>query len=264
MKLIGNLLLTICLIIGCLSAATAYMARTSGDNLAGLTLSDNAGDQEMSADERAALRTRYESGELTAEQYAAALTADIPVVAQATELTDSEIEEIRDANIEYVHSKSFSIARWPYAWVFGLSAAGLLAGSLLVRAGDKALIAKQQPAEGAKVAGSPDAAMETIAQGIASLKADLPGMASDEDRIRAILTRLGELQADAIPTFVEARAQLVSKFGLARYAEIMDRFAAMERKVNRSWSAAADGHLPESMVALDDAALLAPEVSAKL
>jgi len=89
-------------------------------------------------------------------------------------------------------------------------------------------------------------------------------MSSDQERLKAIITRLGALQRDAIPRFIESRPRLVARLGLGRYAEIMDVFAAMERKINRAWSAAADGHLPESQAALDDAVAMAPGVRAKL
>ena len=106
--------------------------------------------------------------------------------------------------------------------------------------------------------------MTAIAECLNSLKADLAAMPSDTDRLKAIMHRLGELQADQIQTFVEARPQLVAKMGLGKYAEIMDNFAGMERKINRAWSAAADNHLPESSRSLDDAVEIAPAVSALL
>ena len=41
--------------------------------------------------------------------------------------------------------------------------------------------------------------------------------------------------------FVEARSPLIAQLGLAGFAEVMDRWAAAERQINRAWSAAADG-----------------------
>lgn len=274
MKLIGNLLLTVCLITGCLSAATAYMARVDTQNLTEQTLSEPAGAQTPDEMQRAEIESRYAAGELTAEQYVANLEARTPVVSKPAEdlrdeekrLTEEQIAEARAAKgVEYLHLKEFSVTRWPHAWVFGLSAVGLLAGSLLVRAGDKAHIAKHQDEEAAHAAAtSPEAAMKTISEGVTSLKSELPSMPSDDARLQAIITRLGDLQIDSIPTFIDARPKLIARFGLGGYAEIMDRFAAMERKINRSWSAAADGHLGESTTALNDAVAIAPDVSEKL
>ncbi len=275
MKLIGNLLLTICLITGCLSAATAYLASVDAPGLTELTLSEPAGATEPTPERVAEIEAQYAAGAITAEAYIAQLEARDPVVdtppADASEdemsLTEAQLQELRadNADVEYLHFKEFSLARWPHAWIFGLSAAGLLAGSLLVRAGDKAHIAKQHTGDGDTApVNSPEVSMKAIETGVTSLQTDLASMPSENDKLRAILARLGALQGDAIPTFIEARPQLIARFGLGKYAEIMDRFAAMERKINRSWSAAADGHLGESTTALNDAVLIAPEVSAKL
>lgn len=273
MKLIGNLLLTICLITGCLSAATAYLAPADATGLTELTLSEPAGATPASAEAVREAKAAYDAGAITAETYIARVEALEPVVDTPADdagedersLSEAQLDAAREAKVEHLHLKEFSLARWPHAWIFGLSAAGLFAGSLLVRAGDKAIIAKQHTGDAdTPPVGSPEVAMKAIQDGVLSLQADLASMPSADDKLRAILARLGDLQGDAIPTFIEARAQLIAKFGLGRYAEIMDRFAAMERKINRSWSAAADGHLGESSTALDDAALIAPDVSAKL
>lgn len=267
MKLIGNLLLTIGLITGCLSAATAYLVPAGAESLEGLTLAEGAGAVEPTDEERAELRARYEAGEITAETYIAQLGATEPIVEEETTLTAEDAERMNNARTRYAEVKEFSFARWPYGWVFGLSALGLLAGSLLVRAGAKAEItarsATQSPAEGqaAEPSASPDAAVAAVAAEIEALRRDLPALPSDAQRLDAIISRLGHLQGDQIPTFIEARPLLIARFGLGRYAEIMDRFAAMERKINRAWSAAADNHLPEATNALEDAAALTPEVA---
>ncbi len=270
MKLIGNLLLTICLITGSLSAATSYLTPTSRDDAAGVPLSDSAGSLDVTPEKRAELQSEYSAGTRTAESYIAATEAKSPIVEKPDDtevnVTAEQVAELRDADVQFLHTKRFSLSRWPYAWVFGLSAVGLLAGSLLVRAGAKAEIAKHAPAEGSADhhSASPVVAMNAIADCLNGLKADLAGMPSDTHRLKAIMHRLGELQNDQIPTFVEARPQLVAKMGLGKYAEVMDHFAAMERKINRAWSAAADNHLPESTTSLDDAVAKAPGVSALL
>jgi len=270
MKLIGNLLLTICLITGCLSAATAYLVPASDvaiDPDEPLTLAEGAGAVKITDAERAELRAQYDAGEITAETYAAQLDAKDPIVEEGTELTEEDLARLEAADARYAEVKQFSIGRWPYGWVFGLSALGLLAGSLLVRAGAKAEIAASTPADAGPAAeptSSPDAAVAAIAAEIESLRRDLPSLPSDNERLDAIVSRLGHLQGDQIPTFIEARAPLIARFGLGKYAEIMDRFAAMERKINRAWSAAADNHLPEATIALEDAASLTPGVAEAL
>lgn len=269
MKLIGNLLLTVCLITGCLSAATAYMAPTSSDDDAGLLLGDSAGAIPPTAEDLAKLKLEYEAGQLSAEAYVAESEATTPIVKKPEHgdvaLTPEELDALRAADVKYVHTKEFSLSRWPHAIIFGLSAVGLLAGSLLVRAGDKAEIAKHADADtGTSTSVSPAGVMQEIGRQITALRDELPALPTDHDRLKTIMTRLGALQNDQIPTFVETRPQLIAAFSLGGYAEIMDRFAVMERQVNRAWSAAADGHLPEATRSLSAAAELAPEVQSKL
>ena len=52
--------------------------------------------------------------------------------------------------------------------------------------------------------------------------------------------------------------------GLGGYAELMDGFAAMERQLNRAWSAAADRHLPEALLCLRAAQPMVVETLRKL
>ena len=49
----------------------------------------------------------------------------------------------------------------------------------------------------------------------------------------------------ALDRFVDARESMIPAFGMAAYAEVMSRFAAGERLLNRAWSASADGYLDE-------------------
>lgn len=53
--------------------------------------------------------------------------------------------------------------------------------------------------------------------------------------------------------FAESRQALVKRFGLEVYADAMTEFAAAERYVNRSWSAAADGYVEEVAASLQRA-----------
>ena len=48
------------------------------------------------------------------------------------------------------------------------------------------------------------------------------------------------------------------------YAELMDRFAGAERQINRAWSAAADGVLPESHRCLANVPEMMREAESKL
>lgn len=266
MKLIGNLLLTLCLVTGCLAAATAYLAPADATGLAGLTLSEGAGAIRPDAAAQAAIRADYAAGNITAEELTSRLDEAEAVVPAKDVLDPARLARLNNDGVRFVEVKEFSLSRWPYAWVFGLSAVGLLAGSLLVRHSAKVALAKHEDAPGTTGApgASPESVIDAVADELRRLSEELPAMGSDQQKLKSILSRLGAIQSDQIPLFIESRPRLVARHGLGRYAEVMDRFAAMERKINRAWSAAADGHLPESTSSLADAVAIAPEVRAKL
>ncbi len=166
-----------------------------------------------------------------------------------------------------IHVKTFSFDRWPYWWVFAISAIGLFTGSMLVRAGTKAEIAAATAAAsptGDKPAASPEASLQSIIDIVAVLRRELPGLPSDKLRNELILERLDIAQKIHIAAFIDARPLLVNRFGLGGYAELMDRFAASERQINRAWSAAADGVYHESAKSLETASALLEETKPKL
>ncbi|MBX3743885.1 MAG: hypothetical protein KF833_01120 [Verrucomicrobiae bacterium] len=58
---------------------------------------------------------------------------------------------------------------------------------------------------------------------------------------------------DDLSRFAEARRALIGRYGLPAYAEVMNRFAAGERYLNRVWSASVDGYDGEARRYLDQA-----------
>ncbi len=84
------------------------------------------------------------------------------------------------------------------------------------------------------------------------------------DKLKLILTRLEDAQKSEVVTFVEGRTDFIRQYGLGSYAEVMDRFAACERQINRSWAAAADGVYDESLDCLDAAIGLLEETQDRL
>jgi hypothetical protein len=98
--------------------------------------------------------------------------------------------------------------------------------------------------------------------------AELPNLLllppEQRERFGLILTRVGELQKTHMVAFVEARPVLIARLGLGGYAELMDRYAAAERQLNRAWSAAADGVYEEAVQALEVAGVLLDESLARL
>lgn len=68
-----------------------------------------------------------------------------------------------------------------------------------------------------------------------------------------VLRRIDDECTEPFDEFAEARHALVKRFGLQVYADAMTEFAAAERYVNRSWSAAADGYVEEVAASLQRA-----------
>lgn len=58
---------------------------------------------------------------------------------------------------------------------------------------------------------------------------------------------------DDLSRFADARRALIGRHGLPAYAEVMNRFAAGERYLNRVWSASVDGYDEEARRYLDQA-----------
>ena len=223
MKTIGYLLIALALTLGVVAACTAYLPRLDlpDEILTGLTLNAPAGRQTAG------------DGAVT------------PLARDEETLTAGRLEILREAGVERVRVKEFSWRRWSHkGWFLG-AVGGLLAGAALVRSGERSKVAQRSEATG-RTGLTPDRAVEKVREVIAGLRERLPGLADDAARCQAIVTELSAVQSTYVPAFVEARPDLIRQHGLAGFAELMDRFAAAERQVNRAWSAAADGVYEEA------------------
>ena len=260
MKLLANLILTASVIFGALAATTAYLAPLSlpDEDLIGLTLNADAG---LLPATPTAPNAKSKSKPKRK-----------PVAKKNTVLTGPILADLRantftaqgaPRTVKYVTVKEFSLGRWVGKWVFLASLGGLLLGAFMIRSATKRAIGSASE-DTAGMAESPEATLREIIEVVASLRRDLPAMADDQARLHAILDRVGAAQRDPIAAFIDARATLVNRLGLGGYAELMDRFAAAERQINRAWSAAADRALAESTAALDAAADMLEEAKAKL
>jgi hypothetical protein len=254
MKILGFLIITAALVLGVSVAPTAYLPRLDlpDEQLIGLTLNAPAG-----------VRPADSGAEPAADDAPAAPAPDPaapgePIAGANAELTPALLAELRANTVERVRVKEFAFARWSGRWWFLLAVIGLLGGAALVRLDMRQRLAASRRGEGsASGANAPEAALAAIIDAIEGLRRDLPSMASAHEREAAIIERFGEVQAVHVPAFVDARERLVSRHGLSGYAAIMDRFAAMERQINRAWSAAADAVDEEAIDCVERASALA-------
>lgn len=255
MKLLGFLIMTAALVLGVAVAPTAYLPRLDlpDEQLIGLTLNAPAG--------------KRVPDEPPADPAAPGEPITAPGEDEETKLTPELLAELRTANVERVRVKEFAFGRWSGRWWFLLAVVGLVSGAGLVRTDMRKRLAASRDDTTASE-NSPEAALAAIIDTIEGLRRDLPHMATEgvpkEDREAAIIERLGEVQAVHVPAFVEGRERIVSKRGLSGYAAIMDRFAAMERQINRAWSAAADAVDEEAIDCIERASALAEETRVAL
>jgi hypothetical protein len=254
MKFIGNLMIW-CFIATGLIAATSFYAWPIGTDAA--------------ADARFELGT---TGDITPE-YAKLLramtTSDGNVIAKAdANLNPQTLDLLRTAGVERVVIKhptgayGTMFANWTGKWLFIGSALGLIFGGMLLK------VAARREVDSADASDSPRSSPEQVAGSIRAAIADLRGLLASiegrDEKQHAIIKALSEVQGELVPAFVESRAVLIARKGMGHYATVMDKFAATERQVNRSWSAAADGALEESIDALNAAAVLADTLAETL
>ncbi|MBN2138904.1 MAG: hypothetical protein JW720_13935 [Sedimentisphaerales bacterium] len=125
--------------------------------------------------------------------------------------------------------------RWGYfACGMGLGVAGVV----VTRKGHR----KQSTAEG-KLAEN----IEAVETSLGNIVENITRLDEEKESISPYDFRhkVDELFLEEIARFVEARESIGHLFGLNAYGEVMTRFAAGERYLNRVWSASADGYVDE-------------------
>jgi hypothetical protein len=91
------------------------------------------------------------------------------------------------------------------------------------------------------------ARIETIDVSLGRIVANINKLNAEKHTIDTydIRHRIDELFVNDLEMFVDARASIGHRYGLAAYGEVMSSFAAGERYLNRVWSASADGYIDE-------------------
>ncbi len=169
-----------------------------------------------------------------------------------------------DQKVEYLKVNRFDFFRWPHWWVFLIACAGLLGGAFLVRRAQKAELTRSGSVGKTENPTDARTVFARLSGRLDELTKDLERATSTDEKLEAIVRRIGNIQRDDVPAFVADRPALVNRLSLAGYAELMDNFAGMERQLNRAWSAAADGYLDEAMTALQNAQPLLLQTLQKL
>ncbi|MCA9293368.1 MAG: hypothetical protein KDA20_06110 [Phycisphaerales bacterium] len=318
MKMLAYLLITASLIVGAITASTAYLVdigtpdaannallpADGSDNFA--KLSSPAGKYDPHGDfELVQAIKRYQDGEdtyqeeqeravelmpaadasdsegssgpelealdmqPTGETLLARREAVLPIGRTGDRVTEDLLGLLRERDVRSVRVSKFSAERWFgkagrfMGWGFLASAFGLFVGAMVVRRATKQEIAATRETGGDERAGA-SAAFAQINNALETLQRDLAGVREPRVRNAMIVERIGVIQRDYAPAFVADRPALIGSLGLGGFAELMDRFAALERQMNRAWSAAADEHEDEAITSLYRALAIMPEVAQKL
>jgi hypothetical protein len=188
---------------------------------------------------------------------------DQPIAKPGDKLTPELLAQLRAADLRRVRVKEFSFARWSEWWIFALGSLGMLCGAMLMRVASAwelqaATEGAASPEQGA------ESALQQLRQELGELRRQLTAASDGDERLRLIDTRVERMISEHVPPFLAARALLVSRLGLAGYAQLMDHFAAAERQLNRAWSAAADGYEQDAVECLQRGALLLDEAAQKM
>lgn len=237
MKLIATLLIIASLIAGLISSLTVYVPTLDSINPADeLTLNAPAGIDPDAADDPG----RPPEPRVDPSQ------SDEDIVLDA-EL----IEQLRDDGETRVRVREADLLRWDLNWLFGLSVIGLIAGAMMLRHQRAAEARAMAEISDTQTDGpSPRELLETAVRRLEDLRGEVAALTDTKDRLNVIIAQVGEVQNEQLLPFVEARGKLVNQLGMTGYAQLMDQFAAAERELNRSWSAAADEVVDESVQSL--------------
>lgn len=100
--------------------------------------------------------------------------------------------------------------------------------------------------------------LESLQAPLAQLKVAVVDMDT-----QTICDKVDELLQQYVLPFADARHKVVEKLGMDKGAELLVVVAYGERMLNRTWSAAADGHAPEAISSLGEAADAFRELAAE-
>jgi hypothetical protein len=221
MKVLGHVLVWSSLVLGAGAAVTAYLPTLDavGQSLPPLTLNAPAG----------------QSPDDPAQPLVA--PGGSPVV-----LTSGVVERLRAGGVKRVRVKEFAFHRWDGKYWFLLALAGLLYGAVVWRRSSRQEWATRETDAGEQ---SPTdlllrAALADVEHLVDLAHAPNGTNAAQPEPLSAIVQGIQRLQRTHFDAFVRQAPALMRQIGLAHYVQLMDRFAAAERLLNRAWSAAVD------------------------
>jgi len=248
---IGPLLVTISLVVGVLSATTAYLVPVERIDLARgdrVILYAPAGTIADRDDPRATPQPVLEPG-----------PPDAPLV-----IGEAELATLREAGVERVHSTRFKVRHWQEAWWFALACAGLIGGAMLIRQNRRQQLSAASRDDDNQPQMPPEQLLEMAVERARSLRDEGAAMTDSAERLRHWMRGIEAIQAEFLLPVEAARPIIIHRHGMAGYARLMDRFATAERRLHRAWSASADNVPAEAAECLDQGILVLQEARDRL
>jgi hypothetical protein len=139
------------------------------------------------------------------------------------------------------------VGGWPDTLaVFGAGAVIAAVGLMLWHR--KARQEAQEHAATVESANDPFALLDSIAAPLDALKQDIDTLEAEP-----LTQRIDELLNEFVLPFAQVRQILMDRLGMEKGAETLVIVAFGERLLNRVWTAAADGHLPEARACFPEA-----------
>lgn len=235
MQWLASLLMILGTSLGVYGAASAYYVPIDAPDaqIAGLTLNDDAG-------ARVAGRSLVPIAQRGA-------ILDAPTL---TELRNNAAGAPGESPAwKYARVKEFAWSRWPGKWLACAGIALLGVGAVLARETRGTIVASE---DGAVVAIN----LASVAQLSAEIDSlVIQARARPTGAAKWICDSTDGLQKRWIMPLLRSQAHFMSKHGVGRAAETVTSLAAVERNLNRAWSAAADGYLDEATEALGNAGI---------
>ena len=174
-----------------------------------------------------------------------AQTVTLPVQLKTSSYVDAALlERLKASNVEQVSvkiPKQWSLEAWGDRYAFLIGVLIIAAGALLKRSKTSGAAAEEELEE-----------VGRISEALVSLEGDLEALllrSKDLDP-KALHAQIDPLLTGDVYTIAEGRYSIKQAHGGKVFAAVMDAFARGERKLNRAWSAAVDGHAEESRASL--------------
>jgi len=187
------------------------------------------------------------------------LSYAVPASLAAGTFIDEEVAATLSASgvssVEVKVVRSFSWGDWTWKWHFLGGVSLMLAAIYLKRSGAGAGMAAGS--SGAEA--GPERCVRALYDRVSEL--NLRKQELDAPSLHAEVSGLLE---ELVQPVIDGREALQGRLGTAGFARVMSPFASGERKLNRAWSAAVDGHAPEARASLEASLVSLREASEAL